>query len=467
LFTKTNKSKLIPTAKDGLSSTQFRGLILLLLFLALLPFVTNTPIAILAALFSPVFLSLLILNLGMSIDSLTADANENDSPALHDDKNRDWPLYSLLIPLLNEDDVIDQLCAALDNLDYPKERLEIFFLLEEDDQKTLAAFQACPRLASKQILIVPNGHPRTKPRALNHGLAYAQGQYVTVYDAEDIPDRNQLKRAVQLFEKNPSDVFCLQAHLVIDNASDSWFSRMMMIEYAALFEITKPGLGRYGFPVALGGTSNHFKREALEKLGGWDAYNVTEDADMGFRIARSGGRVIDLTSETREEAPIHFKDWLGQRRRWLKGWMQTGITHSRNPRLAINAMGFKNWVIAMTQVIGIIASSLLYPLFSGWLILTIWDGTLFQTAHWLDIVQNSFAIVIFLAGLIAMFLPAYLGLRKRKALRYAAWLLTIPLYQLMIFYAACCAVYDLTTNPFHWVKTRHGLGTRGVGKKTA
>jgi glycosyltransferase XagB len=443
---------------------QFKGFILLLVFMASLPFLTNTPIAILAALFSPVFLSLLILNLGMSIDSLAADSNENDSSLPHEGKGREWPLYSLLIPLLDEDHVIDQLCTALDDLDYPKERLEIFFLLEENDLKTRAALQAQPRSTSMQIVIVPNGNPRTKPRALNHGLIHAQGHYVTVFDAEDIPDRTQLKRAVALFEKSPSDVFCLQAHLVIDNASDSWFSRMMMIEYAALFEITKPGLGRYGFPIALGGTSNHFKREALNHFGGWDAYNVTEDADMGFRIARNGGRVIDLSSETLEEAPIHFKNWLGQRRRWLKGWMQTGITHSRNPMRAIQDMGFKNWVIAMTQVIGIIASSLLYPVFSGWLIWTIWDGTLFQTAHWLDILQNSFAIVIFLAGLIAMVLPAYLGLRKRKSLRYAPWLITLPLYQLMIFYAACCAVYDLTTNPFYWVKTRHGLGTRGLEK---
>jgi glycosyltransferase XagB len=235
---------------------------------------------------------------------------------------------------------------------------------------------------------------------------------------------------------------------------------MMMIEYAALFEITKPGLSRSGFPVALGGTSNHFRRQTLETLGGWDAYNVTEDADMGFRIARSGSQVLDLASETREEAPLYFRDWLGQRRRWLKGWIQTGIAHGRNPRRAIAEMGLSNWLIAMAQVIGITSSTLFYPIFSGWLVLTIWDGTLFQANDWLDILQNSIAIVIFLAGLMAMLLPALLGLKRRKLMVQAPWLLTIPIYQFLIFYAACRAVLDLCIRPFHWQKTRHGQGTR-------
>jgi glycosyltransferase XagB len=423
-----------------------------------LPFLSNAPVALLAFLFSPIFLSLVILHLGMSIDSLTTSAAETVEGIAT--SSRDWPYYTLLIPLLDEDKVIDQLCHALDCLDYPKERLEVFFLLEEHDIKTRAALLKQQRSQQMKMIIVPAGNPGTKPRALNHGLTFAQGEYITVYDAEDIPDPGQLKCAVQLFEENPPNILCLQAHLVIDNASDSWLAMMMMIEYAALFEITKPGLSRSGFPVALGGTSNHFRRKTLEQFGGWDAYNVTEDADMGFRIARSEGQVLDLASETREEAPVYFKDWLGQRRRWLKGWIQTGIAHGRNPRCAIAEMGLGNWLIAMTQVIGIIASTLFYPIFLGWLILTIWDGTLFQANDWLDIVQNSIAIVIFLAGLMAMLLPALLGLKKRKLMAHALWLLTIPLYQFLIFYAACRAVLDLCIRPFHWEKTRHGQGTR-------
>jgi glycosyltransferase XagB len=438
---------------------QIFGLAVMIVVFCTLPFLVTAPLAVLAFLLSPIFLSLLVLHLGMSIDSLGTNAERKIETTPRD--ARDWPLYSLLIPLLNEDEVIDQLCSALESLDYPKDRLEVFFLLEERDRKTRTALLMQPRPNFMKIVTVPPGIPETKPRALNHGLAFARGRYVTVYDAEDIPDPSQLKQAVLLFEDSPPNILCLQAHLVIDNASDSWFARMMMIEYAGLFEIIKPGLSRSGFPVALGGTSNHFRRETLEQFSGWDAYNVTEDADMGFRIARIGGRILDLPSETREEAPVQFKDWLGQRRRWLKGWIQTGLTHGRNPSRAIKEMGLGNWLIAMTQVIGILAGTLLYPLLSAWLVLTIWDGTLFQAENWLGILQNSVAIVIFLAGVLAMLLPAVLGLRQRKLMHNVPWLLTIPLYQMLIFYAACCAVIDLIIRPFHWEKTRHGQGKRG------
>jgi glycosyltransferase XagB len=449
-----------PTAKDGASRLQKYCLAAALVAIIALLFLVRAPLALLALLFSPIFLSVLVLQLGMSIDSLSAERKSEDENTVFQD--RDWPLYTLLIPLLDEDEIIDQLCDAIASLDYPKDKLEVFFLLEERDKKTRAALLKQLRPNSMKMITVPPGSPKTKPRALNYALDFAQGTYVSVYDAEDIPDPGQLKQAVLLFEASPPETLCLQAHLVIDNASDSWFAKMMMIEYAALFEIIKPGLSRSEFPVALGGTSNHFRRQTLEHFGGWDAYNVTEDADMGFRIARIGGRVLDLASETREEAPVFFKDWLGQRRRWLKGWIQTGIAHSRNPRRTIQQMGFTNWLIAMTQVIGIIFSTLLYPIFAGWLVLTIWDRTLFQASDWIDIVQNSIAIVIFLAGLIAVLLPAFLGLRRRKLQHYAPWLLTLPIYQLLIFYAACCAVTDLLLNPFHWEKTRHGKGKRGL-----
>jgi glycosyltransferase XagB len=472
------QQKPFPSAKHGLVKGQVIGLSLIILLLCLLPVLALNPLALAALLFSPVFLTLIVLQIGMSIDSL-AFRNSTKETALEktlpnpaaaqgstgSQNPRDWPSYSLLIPLLKEEIIIAQLYAALRALDYPRERLEILFLVEEHDDLTQNAlwsqiFLSQPLSSAMQMIIVPPGHPGTKPRALNHGLSVASGTYVTVYDAEDIPDPDQLKRAVVMFETSPPDVLCLQAHLVIDNGADSWLAMMMLVEYAGLFEIIKPGLARSGMPVALGGTSNHFRRETLQKLGGWDAYNVTEDADMGFRIARSGGLVSDLDSDTMEEAPVALKDWLGQRRRWLKGWIQTGICHSRNPRRAIAEMGLTQWLVAMAQVIGAIAGTLLFPFFSLWLGWNIWQGTLFWAETWLDIASNSIAIVIFLAGMAAMILPAALGLRQKGLWHLIPWLITLPFYQCLMFWAACLAVSDVVRNPFHWEKTRHGIGNR-------
>ena len=179
-----------------------------------------------------------------------------------------------------------------------------------------------------EVIVAPPGPPRTKPRALNVALPLARGDFVTVYDAEDVPHPNQLRLAVETFARVPLDIGCLQARLVIDNTGDSWVTRFFTIEYATLFYVINPGLSRLDMPVPLGGTSNHFRRNVLQRLRGWDAWNVTEDADLGIRLALAGYRIGDLPSPTLEEAPATLDAWMNQRTRWMKGFMQVCVTHS-------------------------------------------------------------------------------------------------------------------------------------------
>ena len=129
-------------------------------------------------------------------------------------------------------------------------------------------------------------------------------------------------RALAALMAEPGQLGCRQARLNIYNSRTSWLTRQFTIEYTALFDCILPTLERFELPVPLGGTSNHFRRDVLDAVVGWDPYNVHEDADPGIRLARAGWHVGILGSTTWEEAPPTFRIWLGQRKRWLKGWMR-------------------------------------------------------------------------------------------------------------------------------------------------
>lgn len=236
------------------------------------------------------------------------------------------PVYSVLVPLFREASVLPGLVQSLQALDYPPAKLEIFLILEADDTATQAAVLSQALPGNFRSLIVPDRGPRTKPKALNYALQFARGDFVVVYDAEDRPQPGQLRRAWDVFRQSPPGLACLQAQLNIYNPGRSWFTRQFTIEYSALFDAILPALESLRLPVPLGGTSNHFPRDLLIGLGGWDPYNVTEDADLGIRIARAGYHTGVLASTTWEEAPPVFGVWLKQRTRWLKGWMQICIT---------------------------------------------------------------------------------------------------------------------------------------------
>ncbi len=445
-----------PGAREGASYGQKAAFVGGVLLVGAVVGFAPAPGAILAIVVSPVFLAFMMLQLAATFESPPL----GDPVILPENSSRPWPVYSILVPLYREAAVVPQLFSALAALQYPKDSLDVVLLIEADDGETQRALQAITLPGWIRIAMVPAGNPRTKPRALNHGLALVRGAFVTVYDAEDIPDPDQLKRAVLAFESAPPDVGCLQARLAVDNGPDGWLPLMMSIEYAGLFDAVKCGMAQGGFPVALGGTSNHFRRADLVALGGWDAWNVTEDADLGVRLARAGRKVQDLPSTTLEEAPIRLRAWLGQRRRWMKGWIQTGIAHGQHPFDAIREMGAGAWIAAASQIVGVVLGALTFPFFAAWFVWNAWTGEVWDTSTWLMFLANCLALEIALVGLLVMVLPAIIGLRRRRLWHLAPWLLTAPVYLLLVSLAAWIAVWDFLRQPFHWAKTEHGLGTR-------
>ncbi len=370
------------------------------------------------------------------------------------------PRYGVLVPLYNEARIVPKLLAALGRLDYPPEKLDIRICVEQDDATTRAALGAAALPNWMQVVVVPAGRPRTKPRALNAGLIGMVAEFVAVYDAEDDPDPRQLRDAVALFRCFDGRIACLQAHLAIDNSDESWLSRLFAMEYAALFEVLKPALARNDLPVPLGGTSNHFRLGVLRQLGGWDAWNVTEDADLGIRIARAGYRVADLPSLTYEEAPVGLGAWLGQRRRWLKGWMQTLITHSRSPLRTARELGPAGALALLTTVGGTVIGTLGFPVLSGSFALRLGDMTALGAGGPLSWLTDAVAVLVFLLGTCMMALPIALGLYRRRMLVLLPWIVLLPVYAVLASLAAWQALVELLWRPFHWEKTEHGLARK-------
>ena len=364
----------------------------------------------------------------------------------------DLPVYSILIPLYREERVISRLIAAMEGLDYPPEKLEVLFLVEEDDALTRAALARMKLQPFMRIVPCPPGTPRTKPRALNIGLQECRGTYIAIFDAEDSPEPDQLLKAASAFHTAPDDLACLQAEIAIENSDWSWLARCFALEYAALFQIVVPGLCAFNLPVALGGTSNHFRRDVVLALGGWDAWNVTEDADLGVRLALHGYRVATLCSRTWEEAPVSWRDWRQQRIRWIKGWMQTSLVHLHATHRKKQRIGVHKWIGLLHHLVGTPVAVLLTPLFLTALLLMAVTGT--------DdpIVNGTLAFGSVLAAAAALTIAALL-IEARPALaarRKLGALATMPFYIVAISLCAWLALIELVRHPFRWNKTPHG-----------
>lgn len=366
----------------------------------------------------------------------------------------DWlPTYSIIIALYHEAAAVKDLVAAVNDFDYPREKLDVKFVLEPDDHETrhaLARLQLGPPF---EIIIAPDGGPRTKPKALNAALPFVRGKLVAVYDAEDRPEPDQLRLVLEAFVAGDERLACVQARLTIDNTADSWLSRLFTAEYAGLFDVFLPGLSALRLPLPLGGSSNHFRTAVLRKIGAWDPYNVTEDADLGMRLARLGYRSTIISSTTYEEAPSRFAPWLRQRTRWCKGWAQTWLVHMRSPPRLIRDLGWTGFAVFQLLVGGTVLAALVHGLFAarlGWRFAT----TPFEKAFDIWI---GFDTTILLLGYGVSAVLAFIGLMRRRLLGSAWVLLLIPLYWLMLSLAAWRAVFQLLRDPYRWEKTEHGL----------
>jgi glycosyltransferase XagB len=377
----------------------------------------------------------------------------------------DLPAYTILVPLFRETNVVSKLIHALSNLNYPRDKLDIKIILEEQDRPMHAAIKAMDLPSYYDVIIVPRGKPQTKPRALNYAVQFARGSLVTIYDGEDIPDPNQLILAAAQFSRAGEDMACLQAALDFFNPSENWITRHFTTEYAALFRVVLPALAAYGLPLPLGGTSNHFRLSALDAVGYWDAFNVTEDADLGIRLARHGYKTGILHSTTLEEANPVFGNWMKQRRRWLKGFLQTWLVHNRNPLRLLRETGFTGFMAIQAMTLGVFASALLHPVL---LVVALWnflpENLARMTASYTGSAMSGLSLAVLLAGYVSAIATSEKGLKRIGAFGWTSVLATIPIYWMLISVAAWMALWDFIVAPFHWHKTQHGL-TRHTGNK--
>jgi glycosyltransferase XagB len=419
-------------------------------------FIAYPPAAIvaLAWLLAAAFFGVVLVRLAALAGVWRRQAEAAPVPRIRD---ADLPVYSIMVALYDEVQVLPRLVAALSKLDYPPAKLDCMLVIEDVDTATKLALLDLPLPSFMRVVIVPEGQPQTKPRALNYALRLAKGDYVVIYDAEDRPEPDQLRRALAAFAQHGPDIACVQSCLNIYNARQSWLTRQFTVEYSALFDCILPALQWMRLPLPLGGTSNHFPRARLIEMHGWDPYNVTEDADLGIRIARLGYRTATIASTTWEEAPATLRLWRNQRTRWIKGWMQTYVVHTRQPLDMLRDIGLLRTLGFHLYMGGLVLSAIVHPLFYVSLSLEYgfgvrWDflQTDLGAAFWFLALGNL------LLGYLSSILVGVVAVRRRGH-RLTVSALMMPLYWLLISFAAYRALWQLYREPFRWEKTPHGL----------
>lgn len=355
------------------------------------------------------------------------------------------PSYTVIAPMYREASVCPQLVAHLDALEYPRDRLQILLTLESDDGETRAALEAMALPRGFEIFVAPPGWPKTKPRACNEAMKAARGELLVIYDAEDRPEPGQLLEAAARFAMEP-EMGCFQAPLRIDQTR-GFLGEQFAFEYAAQFETLLPALQRLGAPFPLGGSSNHFRTATLRALGGWDPHNVTEDADLGFRMAAAGIRCGLLATPTWEEPPHQLKDWVPQRSRWVKGHLQTWLVHMRRP-----VSGGVRRFLAIQATLGLgVVSAVAHGPLAALLLVDIFLRLTGLKEPPLRLEDGALLLASFSAALVTMLLGA------RRATVKLGWrqALQAPLYWPLHSIAAARASWQLVRAPFHWEKTAH------------
>jgi len=381
-----------------------------------------------------------------------------EARALRDDE---LPVFTVLVPMYKEPAMLPLLAQALRDLDYPLGKLDIKLVLEASDHETIEVASKLGLEGMFEVIRVPPSLPQTKPKACNFALQFARGEYLVIYDAEDRPEPDQLRKVVATFRKSSANTACLQCSLSYFNFSENWLTRMFTLDYGLWFDQMLPGLDRLNIPIPLGGTSNHFKIDVLRELHGWDPFNVTEDADLGVRLTQKGYRVGIVDSTTFEEASCHAGNWIRQRSRWMKGYMQTFLVHTRRPlrfTRMIGPLGFLGFVFFIG---GTVLSGLLNPIF--WLLYIAW---VIAAISGLDAVFPEPLLFLSLFNLLAgngalMFLNMLAPIRR-------GWLNLIPYsltafgYWVILSIATYRGLWQLLRNPFYWEKTHHGVSQHVV-----
>ena len=368
----------------------------------------------------------------------------------------DLPIYTILVPLYHEADVLPRLVEGLKGLDYPTEKLDVLLLLEEDDYDTIRAARALDLPPSFRTVKTPAEHPRTKPKACNLGLGLARGEFLVIYDAEDRPEPDQLRKAFLGFQNVGPEVVCIQAKLNFYNQRQNLLTRLFTTDYSVWFDLMLPGIDYIQAPIPLGGTSNHFKVSKLRELLGWDPYNVTEDCDLGVRLAMHGYRTRVLDSTTWEEACSNLGFWIKQRSRWVKGYVQTYLVHLRRPASHVRTLGIGRTVAFHLIIGGTFVCLLVNPIYwiltSAWFIFR-WEG-----------LSALFPFPLILWGLVCLFAGNFLFVYSTVLATYqrgyydlVKHCLLAPGYWVLASVGAWKGFLQLITRPSYWEKTKHGL----------
>ncbi len=390
---------------------------------------------------------------GGSFRDTRSRAIEIAARQLRDDE---LPVFTILVPMFKEPEVLPILVNALRNLDYPFGKLDIKIVLEESDHDTIEAARGLGLEGIFEIIRVPASMPQTKPKACNYALQFARGEFLVIYDAEDKPEPDQLRKVVAAFRHAPDETACVQCRLNYYNATENWLTRMFTLDYSLWFDLMLPGLERFRVPIPLGGTSNHFRLDVLRELHAWDPFNVTEDADLGIRLTQKGYRVEVINSTTFEEANCSTGNWIRQRSRWIKGYMQTFLVHTRRPLALIRSAGISGSLSFVFFIGGTMLSGLLNPLF--WLIFLV--GFVTGVAG-IEPVFPPVLLYLSMFNLLAgngLFIYLFMIAPLRRGwVELTPFGLTVSWYWVLMSAAAYKALWQLIANPFYWEKTQHGL----------
>jgi glycosyltransferase XagB len=400
---------------------------------------------------------LVIFRKGLAADAIIR-VGDAEARAIPDE---DLPAYTVLVPAYHEPEVIGQLINSVAALDYPRDKLQVLLLLEEDDDVTIEAAAAAGVHGSVTVLLVPESQPRTKPKACNYGLHFATGDIITIYDAEDLPEPLQLRRVAATFARLDDRVACVQAKLAYRNGLQNLLTGWFTVEYGVWFSYLLPGLMRLKAPIPLGGTSNHLRKVVLDDIGAWDPFNVTEDSDLGVRIAANGYTTAVLESTTLEEANSDPINWIRQRSRWYKGYLQTWLVHTRHPvRLwrQIGAWPFVRFTLLLAGTPLIACLNMVF-----WFITIAWIlgqpiaiGSIFPPPIYYP------ALVCLVFGNAATIYMNLVGARETGTPRLLLPCLLVPIYWLLMSIAAIKGVWQLLFRPSYWEKTFHGLDSGAV-----
>ncbi len=375
----------------------------------------------------------------------------NQTPLINDDAA--LPIYTILVPLFQEEKAVSGIIAAISRLDYPAHKMDVKLILEEGDLQTLNAIKSNAPDNRFHIVVVPFALPQTKPRACNYALQFAQGEYLTIYDAEDAPNISQLRFAASIFAQQPN-ISCLQARLNYYNARENWLTTLFCIEYTMLFETLLPALYHLKIPIPLGGTSNHLRVKILRKLGGWDCFNVTEDADLGLRLASEGYVTLPIDACTMEEAPIHLGAWVKQRTRWIKGYMQTWRVMMKGNWLRLQqwrifSFSGAHFFVGLSSINYVISALVCMIIILIYLKLIIIDLQL----KW----QNDMAMWILLIAACLHWVMAIMVMQTSKMRINMLYILLYPFYFALHSFAGFRALLQFVTAPYYWEKTAHNL----------